>query len=147
MVGRGIGNASLKSEQYSYSEGMTRAPLLALLALTFLSGCALLRAPRVATALTAHLLCTQTFVAGQDPQAMFDGYVSRIAGIRLIAGGLSYRVDHQAQEVRATLLGGAESRAVHANGRGCTVLNTSDRPAPLVLIEAPFAPDPLAAPV
>lgn len=111
-----------------------------------LSGCAPGESLRVATAFTAHVMCSQTLVAGRDPQAIFRDYVLRTRGPNLLSSVLRYRIDRQRGEVVSTVAGHYESRARYAEGRGCTMATGSAPPAPIDLSgAAPFAADPLSA--
>jgi CubicO group peptidase (beta-lactamase class C family) len=79
------------------------------------------KAVRVATGLVSHTLCSETFVAGLDPDQTFAETVRTMPGIRLLVPWLHYRVDRPAREVRTTLGGRFEMRAVYHDGVGCTV--------------------------
>jgi CubicO group peptidase (beta-lactamase class C family) len=75
------------------------------------------RAALVATGYVSHQLCSAVFVSGQDAER---NYLEAIAPM----GGpfgflLSHQVDRERGEVRATLAGLAESRAVHRPPLGC----------------------------
>jgi CubicO group peptidase (beta-lactamase class C family) len=101
----------------------------------------------VATAFTAHVLCSETFVAKQDPEAIFSEYVQRTAGINWLGSLLQYHADRNRQEVRATIAGTNESLAVYREGRGCTVVRATQPPASIGFAGTPaFTPDPLGAP-
>ena len=78
----------------------------AVLALSF-SGCTALRpdyAARVATGTTAHDICSETFVSGQQPDTIFSETIASRPGFDLIAPLIRYRVDRQQQEVSALSL-------------------------------------------
>lgn len=109
-----------------------------------LTGCSTGRAAHVATAMTAHILCSQTFVAGQDPARIFDTYPSQAPGLGRIARFLQYKVDREAGAVEVSLAGGFRERAVLAQGRGCTI---GDGQAGLKPLASTFADDPLQAPL
>ncbi len=81
------------------------------------------QAVRVATGLVSHTLCSETFVAGLDPDQTFAETVSTIPGIRRLVPWLHYRVDRAARDVSTTLGGRFEMRAVYHDGVGCTVVH------------------------
>jgi CubicO group peptidase (beta-lactamase class C family) len=93
----------------------------ALLALASLLGaCADLspnRAAHVATGYISHQLCSAVFVAGQDPERVYREAIEPLGGP--IAFLMNRRVDREHAEVRATIAGLAESRAVHRPPYGC----------------------------
>jgi CubicO group peptidase (beta-lactamase class C family) len=112
-----------------------------------LGGCALDRPLRVATGDVAHVLCAETFVAGRDPDTIFNDYLARMPVMDRLAPHMRYRVDRASRVVTARLAGQFESRAAYADGRGCTILHGAGRPGPIDLgADAAFAPDPLQAP-
>ncbi len=78
------------------------------------------KAVRVATGLVSHTLCSETFVAGLDPDQTFAETVRTMPGIRRLVPWLHYRVDRPAREVSTTLGGRFEMRAVYDDGVGCT---------------------------
>lgn len=86
------------------------------------------RALRVVTSLTSHTLCSAVFVSGLDPNQVYAETIEPIAGIRLISWAVRYRVDSAHRQVRTTLAGGFESRALYRDGLGCLVLH-GDRAA------------------
>jgi len=81
------------------------------------------QAVRVATGLVSHTLCSETFVAGLDPDQTFAETVSTMPGIRRLVPWLHYRVDRAARDVSTTLGGRFEMRAVYHDGVGCTVVH------------------------
>jgi CubicO group peptidase (beta-lactamase class C family) len=91
--------------------------------------------PRVATGFVANILCSETFVSGQDPARIFSDTTAAMPGVGLIAWALDYRVDRARRDVVVTLLGLGRSRAVHREGLGCyldhggTVVDISLPPA------------------
>ena len=93
----------------------------ALLALApWLSACADLspsRAAHVATGYISHQLCSAAFVAGQDPERAYREAIEPLGGP--IAFLVNRQVDREHAEVRATIAGLAESRAVHRPPYGC----------------------------
>jgi hypothetical protein len=124
-----------------------KLPIALLASAALLQGCGLEKPIRVATGHVAHVLCAETFVAGQDPDAIFHDYIARMPVLDRMAPHIRYVVDRKAREVTATFAGGFAMRAAYAAGRGCTMTHGAARPAPISLgADAAFAPDPLAAP-
>jgi CubicO group peptidase (beta-lactamase class C family) len=90
-----------------------------------LSGCGHLspaRAARVATGYVSHELCSAVFVAGQDSARYYREAIEPLGGPA--KPFLSYRVDRDHAEVRASLVGLAESRAIYRPHLGC--VNATD---------------------
>ena len=126
-------------------------PALALAMLAGLAGCAPGQPFRTATGFTAHVLCSETYVTGQDPDRSFAEYVAPSIG-RVAALATRYRVDRDGQAVEARFAGLFPARAVTRAGRGCTLVQGGQMPAPLdlpdrlpvapVLASAPAAPVP-----
>ena len=104
--------------------------------LAALAGCAVLDAPdaaRVATGITSQLLCGGTFVSGLDTERVFVERVMSVPTMTWVNWALGYQVDPARREVRATLAGGFESRAVYREGSGCLVVRGDETvPAPLM---------------
>jgi hypothetical protein len=94
--------------------------------------------------MTAHILCSQTFVAGQDPGRVFDQYLSRAPGVARVARFLRYKIDTKAGAVEVTLAGGFRETALFADGRGCTI---GEAQAPLKASTMAVADDPLQTPL
>lgn len=90
-----------------------------------LSACGVGQALRVASSLTAHELCSQTFVAHRDPEAVFREYVRPMVGVPGVKQLLRFEVDAAHHDVTASVGGGFAARAVYAEGRGCTVVHTA----------------------
>ncbi|MEJ8858131.1 serine hydrolase [Variovorax robiniae] len=88
----------------------------------------------VATGYASHQLCSAVFVAGRDAARYYKEAIAPVAGP--IASLTAYTVDLEHREVRATLAGMAESRAVFRPPLGC--VNATDR----VLPDAPGVPAP-----
>jgi CubicO group peptidase (beta-lactamase class C family) len=76
-------------------------------------------APRVATGFVANVLCSETFVSGQDPDRIFSDTTGAMPGAGLIAWALGYNVDRTRKDVTVTLLGLGRSHAVYRDGLGC----------------------------
>lgn len=102
-----------------------------------LSACGVGRALRVASALTAHELCSQAFVAGRDPELVFRDYVRPMVGVPVVEQLLSYNIDPARREVTASIAGGFGARAAFAPGRGCTVMHGGARPAAITTTAIP----------
>jgi len=110
------------------------------------------RAALVATGYVSHQLCSAVFVSGQDAER---NYLAAIAPM----GGpfgflLAHQVDRDHGEVRATLAGLAESRAVYrpplgcVNATGTTLAGSPASPPAPMAEETPSPPsDPALAPV
>ena len=75
--------------------------------------------PRVATGFVANVLCSETFVSGQDPDRIFSDTTAAMPGVGLISWALNYRVDRARRDVVVTLLGLGLSHAVYREGLGC----------------------------
>ncbi len=50
-------------------------------------------APRVATGFIAHILCSETFVSGLDPDRVFSETTAAMPGTGLIIWAVNYKVD------------------------------------------------------
>ena len=87
-------------------------------------------AVRVATGLVSHTLCSETFVAGLDPDRTFAETVATMPGVRLLRPGLRYEVDLRSRTVRTTLLGRFAMVAAHHDGVGCTMVFPGATAAP-----------------
>jgi len=107
------------------------------------------KAVRVATGLVSHTLCSETFVAGLDPDQTFAETVRTMPGIRRLVPWLHYRVDRPARDVSTTLGGRFEMRAVYHDGVGCTVAfpapAVTPLPSPATAAAASAAPAPVSA--
>ena len=75
--------------------------------------------PKVATGFVANVLCSETFVSGQDPDRIFSDTTGAMPGAGLIAWALGYKVDRTRKDVTVTLLGLGRSHAVYRDGLGC----------------------------
>jgi CubicO group peptidase (beta-lactamase class C family) len=111
-----------------------------------LTGCGHLsprRAALVTTGYVSHQLCSAVFVAGRDPERYYRDAIEPLVG-PLAASLVSYTVDRDRAEVRATVVGLAESRAVYRTMFGC-VNATGGNPSSTVAAAAePAAPALLA---
>jgi len=129
---------------------MRTRPLILLAAATVLIGAGLTAArshdaPRVATGFVADILCSQTFVSGLDPAAVFADTTEAMPGVGLIGWALSVDVDRAHRQVTTSLLGLAPSRAVYRDGLGCTLVH-DDTPlaperAPIATLADPVLPE------
>ncbi len=104
---------------------VTRRNLLLILATTTaLSALALTAArardvPKVATGFVANIICSETFVSGQDPQRIFSETTAAMPGTGLITWALNYSVDRTRKDVTVSLFGLGRSHAVYREGMGC----------------------------
>lgn len=103
------------------------------------------RAASVSTGYVSQQLCTAVFVAGQDPERTFHEAIEPLGGP--FSSLMHYSVDRAHAEVRATVAGMAESRAVHRPPFGC--VNATDTPlnAAAALPAVPAAAPALLAPI
>src|SRR5438552_5095702 len=104
---------------------VTRRNLLLILATTTaLSALALSAArardvPKVATGFVANILCSETFVSGQQPDRIFRETTAAMPGASLITWAMNYQVDRARKEATVTLFGLGRSHAVFREGFGC----------------------------
>src|SRR3954468_9061416 len=108
----------------------------ALVVASLLTGCGHLSLGRAALASTgyvSHQLCSAVFVAGRDPERYYRDAIAPIVGP--LAFAMSHRINRERAEVRATVAGMAESRAVYrppfgcVNATGGTQATVADTPA------------------
>ncbi|MBR0873105.1 serine hydrolase [Bradyrhizobium tropiciagri] len=90
-------------------------------AAAFIGRDALARAAGVPVHFASHQLCSATFVAGLDPTQFFDEAIRPKLGP--LRGLIRYEIDQRRREVRTSLAGLVESRAVHDGPFGCRVLH------------------------
>jgi CubicO group peptidase (beta-lactamase class C family) len=83
------------------------------------------RAALTATGYVSHQLCSAVFIGGQDPERVVREAIAPIGGS--FAFLLRHEVDRERAEVRASLVGLAESRAVFTRGEGCVNATGSAR--------------------
>ena len=95
------------------------------------------QAALVATGYVSHQLCSATFVGGLDPQRHYREAIEPMSTV--IAGLMQHSVDRTQGEVRASLAGFAESRAVYRPPYGC-VNATGITLAPVAAPAATTAP-------
>ena len=100
---------------------MNALPLVTSLALApLLAACGHLspnRAALTATGYVSHQLCSAVFVSGLEPERVYRESIAPVSAV--LAPVLRYRVDRDRAEVRASLAGLAESRAVYRPPLGC----------------------------
>jgi len=77
---------------------------------------------RVALGIVGHTLCSDTFVAGLDPEQTFAETFRSMPGTRRLAPLIRYRVDRTRREVTASLAGAFERRALYRDGAGCELI-------------------------
>ena len=97
--------------------------------------------------MTSQLLCSEIFISGLSTERAFADTVLAVPGLAGVDWALGYDVDMPRRQVRATVLGAFESRAVYRAGEGCLLVRGNARlkdgvytGAPAQL--APRAPDP-----
>jgi CubicO group peptidase (beta-lactamase class C family) len=130
---------------------MNRRNLLLILATTTaLSALALSAArardvPKVATGFVANILCSETFVSGQQPERIFAETTAAMPGAGLITWALDYHVDRARKDATVTFLGLGRSHAVYREGFGC-YLDHGDAVADLSVPPADAKPSPALLP-
>ena len=75
--------------------------------------------PKVATGFVADILCTETFVSGQQPHRIFRETTAAMPGVSLITWALDYQRRSRAQGRHRDVLGFGRSHAVYREGLGC----------------------------
>jgi len=75
--------------------------------------------PKVATGFVANVVCSETFVSGQDPDKVFADTTAAMPGAGLITWAMDYKVDRTAKDVTVTLFGLGASHAVYRGALGC----------------------------
>jgi CubicO group peptidase (beta-lactamase class C family) len=123
--------------------------VLAGMAAASVAGCATARPDsvlRIATGVISHTLCSEVFVSGLDAGTVYATDLKQRPGMRWVDWAVRYHVDTARQQVRATIAGDFESRAVHRTGRGCLVVHGAEPPeAPAD--ETSVADEPAPAPL
>jgi CubicO group peptidase (beta-lactamase class C family) len=95
------------------------------------------RALRTATGMVAHDLCSETFVAGLDPQQTFRESIAPRPGMRKLVWALRYQVDREKGEAQASFFGAIASRAVYRRGWGCVLVHDHESipgPSPIQVV-------------
>ncbi|HKX40543.1 MAG TPA: serine hydrolase [Burkholderiaceae bacterium] len=104
-----------------------------------LTGCGNLSSPgtaaHVATGYVSHQLCAAVFVAGREPEAYYRDAIEAMGGAAAFL--MRHEVDRERAEVRATIAGFAESRAIYRPPFGC-VNATGTPPAGLAVAPRPI---------
>ena len=80
---------------------------------------------RVVTGLTAHTLCTQTFVSGFDPTEIYAQTIAPFPGVKLLSRHMRYEIDRGRHEARVELGSHFASRAVYRDRLGCLLVEGS----------------------
>src|SRR5438445_11907826 len=75
--------------------------------------------PKIATGFVANILCSETFISGQQPERIFRETTAAMPGASLITWALDYHVDRVRKDATVTFLGLSRSHAVHREGFGC----------------------------
>jgi Beta-lactamase len=107
--------------------------------LLIVAGCVVFRpdrALRTATGMVAHDLCSETFLAGLDPEQTYEESIVPRPGMRRIAWAIRHNVDREKRDVQASFFGAIASRAVFRDGLGCMLVHGDeiiDRPAPVAI--------------
>src|SRR5882757_2023003 len=129
---------------------MNRRKLSIILATTTALGALALSAarardvPKVATGFVANILCSETFVSGQQPERIFSETMAAMPGVGLITWALNYNVDRVRKDVTVTLFGLGRSHAVYRAGFGC-YLDHGEAAAPIALPQS-SKPQPVSLP-
>jgi CubicO group peptidase (beta-lactamase class C family) len=98
---------------------------------------------RIATGLVSHILCSETFVSGLDPDQVFAESLKPRPEFRRIGWAVRYDVDRVHRQVRASAAGRFRSRALYRDRLGCIVVH-GEEPAGVPLPEsADVPPQPL----
>jgi hypothetical protein len=87
------------------------------------------RLVRAAVGLTAHHVCSATFVAGLDPEPTFRELVRPMIG-SFAARLVRYRVDSSRREVSASFAGMVHANAEYTPGYGCRLVYPDNLPPP-----------------
>jgi len=95
------------------------------------------RAASTATGFVSHQLCSAVFVAKQDPEHYYRQAVEPMAGPMSFL--MHHTIDRDRAEVRATIVGMAESRAAYRPPYGC-VNSTDGLPAATLAPPRPATP-------
>jgi CubicO group peptidase (beta-lactamase class C family) len=75
--------------------------------------------PKVATGFVANILCSETFVSGQQPDRVFSETTAAMPGASMISWALDYHIDRVRKDATVTFLGFGRSHAVYREGFGC----------------------------
>ena len=100
--------------------------------------------PKVATGFVANVVCSETFVSGQDPDKIFADTTAAMPGAGLITWAMDYKVDRVAKDVTVTLFGFGRSHAVYRGAVGCYLEH--GEPATEVTVPSESKPQPALLP-
>ncbi len=81
---------------------------------------------RIATSSVSHTLCSEVFLARQDPREVYSQVMRPERGMVFIDRALRYEVDKNHREVRTTVAGVFKGRAVYRDGLGCLVVHGTE---------------------
>ncbi|HUH85038.1 MAG TPA: serine hydrolase [Stellaceae bacterium] len=115
---------------------MRRSLLLTAGIAVLATGCAAIRIDRpirVASGLTSHVVCSETFVSGLDPALVYAERIKPLPGIGPLDWAIHYDVDEADRAVTTRVAGLFESRAVYHDGLGCVLIGDgepADTPLP-----------------
>lgn len=84
---------------------------------------------RVLTGFVSHVLCTETFVSGFEPSAVYQEALAPVPVIKKLSWVLSYDVNRERGLVTASVAGVATSRAAYRGSEGCSRLGNSTAPS------------------
>ena len=104
---------------------------------------------RVVTGMTAHLLCSETFVTGLTPTGVYTQTIMPNRGIRLVTRHMRYAVDQEKHDVIVSFAGLLASHAIYRDGIGCLLVEGSgpvDAGQPPATPPAPPLLPPIAGP-
>jgi len=81
---------------------------------------------RIATASVSRSLCAATFVSGLKADQVFREELLPEPGLNILAWAIRFAVNQEKKEIRTSVLGGFESKAIFRPGLGCVVSNTDE---------------------
>jgi CubicO group peptidase (beta-lactamase class C family) len=101
--------------------------------------------PRVAVGYASHLLCSETFISGLDPEKVFAERILATPGFRLLGWGLRYQIDRDRREATAAVYGFFPRRSVYREGWGCLLVHDGEAPPAQTATAAAVAVPPALA--
>jgi CubicO group peptidase (beta-lactamase class C family) len=101
-----------------------------LLACLLSTGCSVLRPLWSATNWTSHVLCSETFISGLEPERIYAESIRPLPMMKWLNPLISYQVDRVQYRVTTTLAGMFAQIAYFQPGRGCTVRASEPPSAP-----------------